>query len=162
MDEFAQPPSFADDNFFREDENNRRELKPAPLVDSSNTPTSPELFQAKVEPEMKKTKSVDKENKSEADKVKVLGKEKSISDERKMNTESISDFSDPLHSYMNLDDEVFKEPNNGQLLAVSELPQSNIFRKALDDTILSVSPFLKVNWFDFQERYIFLCFVNLC
>lgn len=64
-----------------------------------------------------------------------------------MNVESVSDFSDPLHLYLNLEDEVFSVGNestgSGQL-SVAELPLTNRFRKALDDTILSSSPYLQV------------------
>nr|CAD7398245.1 unnamed protein product [Timema poppensis] len=72
-------------------------------------------------------------------------KEKSsLSEEKRMNVESVSDFSDPLHLYLSLDDDVFSTgQQNGQQLSVAELPLSNHFRKALDDTILSASPFLK-------------------
>lgn len=77
----------------------------------------------------------------------LMMKDKSLSDERKMNVESISDFSDPLHQYLNLEDEVFSEHPTGQALSVEELPQPNRFCQALDDTILSVSPFLKVSFF---------------
>ncbi|XP_047111766.1 1-phosphatidylinositol 3-phosphate 5-kinase [Schistocerca piceifrons] len=71
-------------------------------------------------------------------------KEKSPPDDRKMNVESISDFSDPLHSYLNLEDDVFStDSQNGPSLSVSELPLCNRFRKALDDTILSGSPYIK-------------------
>lgn len=73
-------------------------------------------------------------------------KDKSPSDEKKINVESVSDFSDPLHSYLNLEDDVFNaEPHNGTLLSVEEVPASNKFRKALDDIILSGSPFLNVS-----------------
>nr|CAD7195046.1 unnamed protein product [Timema douglasi] len=68
----------------------------------------------------------------------------SLSEEKRMNVESVSDFSDPLHLYLSLDDDVFSTgQQNGQQLSVAELPLSNHFRKALDDTILSASPFLK-------------------
>lgn len=74
-------------------------------------------------------------------------KEKSLSEEKRMNVESVSDFSDPLHVYLNLEDEVFSAGNQntgyGQL-SVAELPLTNRFRKALDDTILSSSPYLQV------------------
>jgi 1-phosphatidylinositol-3-phosphate 5-kinase len=69
-------------------------------------------------------------------------KEKSLSEEKRTNVESVSDFSDPLHLYLNLDDEVFST-GSGQL-SVAELPLTNRFRKALDDTILCSSPYLQV------------------
>nr|CAD7457165.1 unnamed protein product [Timema tahoe] len=68
----------------------------------------------------------------------------SLSEEKRMNVESVSDFSDPLHLYLSLDDDVFSAgQQSGQQLSVAELPLSNHFRKALDETILSASPFLK-------------------
>ncbi|PSN57689.1 hypothetical protein C0J52_00310 [Blattella germanica] len=77
----------------------------------------------------------------------ISSKEKSLSEEKRMNVESVSDFSDPLHLYLNLEDEVFNTGNqntgSGQWLSVAELPLTNRFRKALDDTILSSSPYLK-------------------
>jgi hypothetical protein len=80
--------------------------------------------------------------------VRIGSKEKSLSEEKRMNVESVSDFSDPLHLYLNLEDEVFSSGNqstgSGQLLSVAELPLTNRFRKALDDTILSSSPYLQV------------------
>ncbi|XP_067015555.2 1-phosphatidylinositol 3-phosphate 5-kinase [Anabrus simplex] len=76
----------------------------------------------------------------------ISSKDKSPSEEKRMNVESVSDFSDPLHSYLQLDDEVFgSEHHSGsplEQLSVAELPLSNRFRKALDDTILSFSPYL--------------------
>ncbi|XP_069701423.1 1-phosphatidylinositol 3-phosphate 5-kinase isoform X2 [Periplaneta americana] len=78
--------------------------------------------------------------------VRIGSKEKSLSEEKRMNVESVSDFSDPLHLYLNLEDEVFnagtQSSGSGQWLSVAELPLSNRFRKALDDTILSSSPYL--------------------
>ncbi|XP_023718004.1 1-phosphatidylinositol 3-phosphate 5-kinase isoform X3 [Cryptotermes secundus] len=78
--------------------------------------------------------------------VRIGNKEKSLSEEKRMNVESVSDFSDPLHLYLNLEDEVFSVGNQstgfGQL-SVAELPLTNRFRKALDDTILSSSPYLQ-------------------
>jgi hypothetical protein len=79
--------------------------------------------------------------------VRIGNKDKSLSEEKRMNVESVSDFSDPLHLYLNLEDEVFSAGNqstgSGQL-SVAELPLTNRFRKALDDTILSSSPYLQV------------------
>jgi 1-phosphatidylinositol-3-phosphate 5-kinase len=81
--------------------------------------------------------------------VRISSKDKSASEEKRMNAESVSDFSDPLHVYLNLEDEVFGAGNqssaSGQCLSVAELPLTNRFRKSLDDTILSCSPYLKVN-----------------
>jgi 1-phosphatidylinositol-3-phosphate 5-kinase len=81
--------------------------------------------------------------------VRIGSKDKSASEEKRMNAECVSDFSDPLHVYLNLEDEVFGAGNqssgSGQCLSVAELPLTNRFRKSLDDTILTCSPYLKVN-----------------
>ncbi|RZB49897.1 1-phosphatidylinositol 3-phosphate 5-kinase [Asbolus verrucosus] len=57
---------------------------------------------------------------------------------KKMNTETVDDFTDPLQSY-NVDEEI---PEVREKLSVAELPFSNSFRKSLDDTILCISPYL--------------------
>lgn len=59
--------------------------------------------------------------------------------------EAVSDFSDPLRAIVNLEEEQISENNiNQQEFSVSELPLGNKFRKALEDNILSISPYLKV------------------
>lgn len=64
---------------------------------------------------------------------------------KRVTAESVSDFSDPLHQYLTLGEEESNvEINSAQHLAVAKIPYLNQFRKALDDTILSVSPYLKV------------------
>jgi 1-phosphatidylinositol-3-phosphate 5-kinase len=82
--------------------------------------------------------------------VRIGSKDKSTSEEKRMNVESVRDFSDPLHVYLNLEDEVFSAGHqstpSGQCLSVAELPLTNRFRKSLDDTILSFSPYLKVGF----------------
>jgi len=64
---------------------------------------------------------------------------------RATTTESVIDFSDPLHQYLTQGEDA---QNNScgvqQELAVARLPFLNKFRKALDDTTLSTSPYLKV------------------
>ncbi|XP_023248602.1 1-phosphatidylinositol 3-phosphate 5-kinase [Copidosoma floridanum] len=66
-------------------------------------------------------------------------------EKRSVHGESVSDKSDPLHQYLNEDeDEVFDELSpSGQCLSVADLPLLNKFKKALEGTILSVSPYLK-------------------
>lgn len=56
---------------------------------------------------------------------------------RKLETESISDFSDPLHSYLQLENDVF-QPEACDL-KVNALPVANTFSKLLDDIILCAS-----------------------
>ncbi|XP_014610416.1 PREDICTED: 1-phosphatidylinositol 3-phosphate 5-kinase isoform X2 [Polistes canadensis] len=66
-------------------------------------------------------------------------------EEKRIYGESISDHSDPLHQYLNEDEEdVFHQISpNGQYLSVADLPLLNKFKKALEGTVLSVSPYLK-------------------
>ncbi|XP_054715283.1 1-phosphatidylinositol 3-phosphate 5-kinase-like [Uloborus diversus] len=58
-------------------------------------------------------------------------------DNRKLETESISDFSDPLHSYLQLENDVFTVETCN--LKVDSLPVPNTFSKLLDDIILCCS-----------------------
>lgn len=167
MDEFAQPPMNTDVNFFKDDlspEKSKYETTPLGSRSVNNYLPTETYNKSRFEnenflssPSAKKIKNMDKENTSSEESSKelstsdyekqsmVCSKEKlASSDEKRINVESISDFSDPLHLYMNLEDEVFSETGTGQSLSVAEPSQSNRFRKALDDTILSVSPFIKV------------------
>ncbi|XP_076280826.1 1-phosphatidylinositol 3-phosphate 5-kinase fab1 isoform X3 [Lasioglossum baleicum] len=84
-----------------------------------------------------------KEIKEETEKPKI--KDKVVPEEKRIYGESISDRSDPLHQYLNEDEEdVFSQTSpNGQHLSVADLPLLNKFKKALEGTILSVSPYLK-------------------
>ncbi|KAL0116123.1 hypothetical protein PUN28_011173 [Cardiocondyla obscurior] len=76
------------------------------------------------------------------DKIKL--KEKISSEEKRIYGESISDRSDPLHQYLNEDDEdVFNHTSPSGQLSVADFPLFNKFKKALEDTVLSVSPYLK-------------------
>ncbi|XP_076042433.1 1-phosphatidylinositol 3-phosphate 5-kinase fab1 isoform X3 [Oratosquilla oratoria] len=62
--------------------------------------------------------------------------------------ETISDFSDPLHSYLNAGtspSDCYPMNSPPKALAVAELPFSNTFRKALDDNILSCTPYMRFN-----------------
>ncbi|XP_017877426.1 1-phosphatidylinositol 3-phosphate 5-kinase isoform X2 [Ceratina calcarata] len=107
-------------------------------IDSNEDPNSTmELFGGK------NSGKVTKSMKEETDKLKV--KDKVVSEEKRIYGESISDRSDPLHQYLNEDDEdVFSQTSpNAQHLSVADLPLLNTFKKALEGTILSVSPYLK-------------------
>jgi len=72
-------------------------------------------------------------------------KDKVSSDEKRIYGESISDRSDPLHQYLNEDEEDVSNRTspNGQRLSVADFPLFNKFKKALEGTVLSVSPYLK-------------------
>lgn len=63
---------------------------------------------------------------------------------RPVSSEAVSDFSDPLRSHIDPEDETVSEKVTiQQEFSVSELPLCNKFRKALEENILSISPFLK-------------------
>lgn len=67
-------------------------------------------------------------------------------EDKKITVEAIQDCSDPLQSYLNHSDEVIPKQTDVspiEQLSVAELPFSNKFRKSLDDTILSVSLYVK-------------------
>lgn len=102
-----------------------------------DTNSTVELFGGKT------TIKVNKNIKEEVEKSKI--KDKVVSEEKRIYGESISDHSDPLHQYLNEDEEdVFSQTSpNGQHLSVADLPLLNKFKKALEGTILSVSPYLK-------------------
>jgi len=72
-------------------------------------------------------------------------KDRISSEEKRIYGESISDRSDPLHQYLNEDEEdVFNRTSpSGQRLSVADFPLFNKFKKALEDTVLSISPYLK-------------------
>ncbi|XP_076246604.1 1-phosphatidylinositol 3-phosphate 5-kinase fab1 [Calliopsis andreniformis] len=91
----------------------------------------------------KDSEKTSKESEEEIEKPK--NKDKVVSEEKRIYGESISDRSDPLHQYLNEDEEdVFNQTSpNGQHLSVADLPLLNKFKKALEGTVLSVSPYLK-------------------
>lgn len=124
MDEFAQPPSITNDSFFEE-------------------PTSSDqLVHQNSQSKLNQKLNVDQS-------VSLKSRRRNSSDQpdttKRVTAESIIDFSDPLHQYLTLGEEANNVQGNGaQCLAVAKIPYLNQFRKALDDTILSVSPYLKV------------------
>lgn len=96
--------------------------------------SSMELFANKEEQKIEET----------LDKVKL--KDRISSEEKRTYGESISDRSDPLHQYLNEEDEedAFSRVSpNGQRLSVADFPLFNKFKKALEETALSVSPYMK-------------------
>ncbi|XP_012274493.1 1-phosphatidylinositol 3-phosphate 5-kinase isoform X2 [Orussus abietinus] len=75
---------------------------------------------------------------------KVKPRDEATTEEKRTYGRSVSDRSDPLHQYLNEED-IFEDENgpSGQRLSVADLPLLNKFKKALEDTILSVSPYMK-------------------
>lgn len=79
-------------------------------------------------------------------KTKTESKIKMDKEDKKITVETVQDCSDPLQSYLNHSDDLTSKQTDTNLveqLSVAELPFSNKFRKSLDDTILSVSLFVK-------------------
>ncbi|KAJ3663453.1 hypothetical protein Zmor_007712 [Zophobas morio] len=115
MDEFAQPPNSA-----------------CEFLDDSSKENSPKLPTAETKVE-KKSENGDDEVFVRAEPKQHLG----VSEGKKMNSETVEDFTDPLQSsYHDVGGET------KEILSVAELPFSNSFRKSLDDTILCISPYL--------------------
>lgn len=158
MDEFAQPPDPKTDEFF---DDSSKESSPdfhlnRDIKDKDNLITT--MFQQK------------NKNQNASIDIKEKGKKKSLlyvllyvyncilekktneeenntsnktNEEKKLLTKSVEDYSDPLHSYLTHDDVLDDKNNSFQQLSVAELPFSNKFRKAIDETILSTSPYLQ-------------------
>lgn len=171
MDEFARPPSPKDNSFLDESiENTSKEVDPisknfvkssdhfaeiskSTVVDHSNPYDTLKLFKTKTRSISEESKTSDKvdlganttkdEVLNNSEKAKL--KERLSFDDKRIYGESVSDRSDPLHQYLNEDeDNSFSQVSpNGQQLSVADLPLLNKFKKALEGTILSVSPYLK-------------------
>lgn len=60
------------------------------------------------------------------------------SEEKKINVETVEDFTDPLQC-----DHIEDEDKSKEKLSVAHLPFSNSFKKTLDDTVLCISPYLR-------------------
>lgn len=158
MDEFVQPPNPKADEFFsdgsskesspdfnvnleiKETSSQSNENKTKDAQNKDNTKLEKSFTQKETHFDYAVLAKKDEDN--DSTKEKTNSSTRSSNDEKKLPTESIEDFSDPLHLYLNVEDDVFKT-NNNQQFSVAELPFSNKFRKALDDTILSISPYLK-------------------
>ena len=89
------------------------------------------------------------DNSEEANRSKL--REKIICEEKRVHGESVSDRSDPLHQYLKEENETSANVANDEISAmrarqrlnVADLPLLNKFKKALEDTTLSFSPYLK-------------------
>lgn len=140
MDEFAQPPISKMDEFF----NDSKESSPDMILNRNiaDKIVFPKKIFEEESPEYTITEYKEKKSSSLPEKKVCEGENviKNILDEKKVLTKSVEDYSDPLHSY--LTGEETNDKSNSVQLSVQELPFSNKFRKALDETMLSVSPYL--------------------
>lgn len=133
MDEFAQPPINKNDEFFNDSKENSPEIVNKNITDKFVLPNN--IFdEEKIENNLTETENK-KEKKCEAEPI-----SKNLTDDKKIPAKSVEDYSDPLHSY--LTGENYEKNSVTQEFSVQELPFSNKFRKALDETILSISPYL--------------------
>lgn len=150
MDEFAQPPHQKDEFFDDSKEStpelpiSKLQIPEEPIKLQNENKIKLELFSdGENDTEffsMSKKSNSESSNNDHAKAEKIENNHKVTSESRKITLESASDFSDPLLSG-NVEDDVFKS-NNSEKFSVAELPFSNDFRKALDDTILCISPYL--------------------
>ncbi|KAK4877008.1 hypothetical protein RN001_009514 [Aquatica leii] len=136
MDEFAQPPN-SKDEFFDDSKENSPDLPISKIQFDNDNKSRIDLF-LDIENDTEFFSSSTKSG--VLDSVKTLQTKNEKLSSQKIAAESTSDFSDPLLS-CNLEDDVFKA-NNSEKFSVAELPFANSFRKALDDTILCISPYM--------------------
>lgn len=109
------------------------------VLETSSEQNTLELFSSTVAKDIESTDKIDQPSE-----IKAKLKEKIPSEEKRVYGESVSDRSDPLHQYLNEEEDSFQRVSpTGQSLSVADLPLLNKFKKALDDTTLSFSPYLK-------------------
>lgn len=125
MDEFAQPPDYKCE-FFDEG----KELSPIQISKRITEKSCKEVSNRKEELILKNNISQNDE--------KIPFSTQISNEDRNLTVQSVNDFSDPLHSSYDNDSSIMEQHQ----LSVSELPFSNKFRKALDDTMLCVSPYV--------------------
>ncbi|XP_063596090.1 1-phosphatidylinositol 3-phosphate 5-kinase-like isoform X3 [Penaeus indicus] len=153
MDEYTLIPPLPSESFDLEDQVFEEDLKTGPKAGSLD-----------LEPVTKNSKSSAKKEDGEAasaeqgatnrsrslnsqrDPVSSSGEvsvsSSGTSDKAKL-SQTISDFSDPLHSYLNSGTSPQEAPLDSTHTSLSVTEFSNTFRKALEDTIFSCSPYLK-------------------
>ncbi|KAK7071564.1 hypothetical protein SK128_017814 [Halocaridina rubra] len=173
MDEYILIPPLPSESFELEDQvfESQQDLKKKKQMDQETTT----LMSFSDEPETGKNilesskNSIDRDNesvssssseqvnKSKSPKIDSQRDTVSVSGESTISTpgtldktklsQTISDFSDPLHSYLNAGASPQEVPRESSLacLSLTEVAVNSTFRKALDETILSCSPYLKYN-----------------
>ncbi|XP_044763369.1 1-phosphatidylinositol 3-phosphate 5-kinase [Coccinella septempunctata] len=128
MDEFAQPPEFKCE-FFDE----TKEITSFQTTQQNNEKFSDDLKTWKEEEFLKNN-----QNNALCMEERIQYSSQTSNEDRNLTVQMVNDFSDPLHSSYNDSSAVEQH----QAFEVSELPFSNKFRKALDDTILCISPYV--------------------
>lgn len=161
MDEFAKPPCPKNDSFFCGSKENSPDnkndtdngfLNQNHLSTDNKTETTVETLDNMIENENNNifeenisitTTTCKQKNEhecnNECNEVEISLSNTNTKNDSKRKLSKTDAFNDPLQFY---EDDVFNDTNNTQKLSVSEVPLLNRFRKALDYTILSYSPFL--------------------
>nr|CFW94242.1 Eka-PIP kinase protein [Euperipatoides kanangrensis] len=137
MDEFALPPPIIEESPIIDDPDELRNLNKLSVncsyQDSKNDIKEEEKLLKKLH------NSLSDSNRNE--KSSEVNDSKETSGVGEVTKELLDDFSDPLHSYqISQDDSIFQESVQ---LCVESISIENCFRKALNDTILSCSPFVR-------------------
>ncbi|XP_071447808.1 1-phosphatidylinositol 3-phosphate 5-kinase isoform X2 [Hetaerina americana] len=162
MDEFAMPPAPPPPD---------SELFGDSLYSTDGVPTNSQSYNWKGEENSEGNKEVLPSEKKPTpfQSTRIMTKEKALEDRKTVAAETVSDFSDPLHSYLSVGsatspdvsssdkgsetmavtqqsefEEIHDEVFSSNKLSVASNPrESNRFRKALDDIVLSASPYLR-------------------
>lgn len=147
MDEFAMPPSLPDElslliesseHINRNHENHDAEINKKITNMGSECTTNFNNLKFSSRPTTLNLKNVKNPE------VDIKLKENIEDMHKKKESKYIEDFSDPLRSYLQSeDDSIFH--HHGSSLHVASLPFSNQFRKALDDVVLCISPNIKIS-----------------
>ncbi|CAH0389172.1 unnamed protein product [Bemisia tabaci] len=145
MDEFARPPNFSVDSFLKESppstnlQKNIETREPKPKFSVGGEDTE-DLGNLNMDEEVKPKKSELTQD-GEFTSLRAIKNQNN----EKTSKNVISDYSDPLHIYLNSEDQCVSNmycSKSDQALSIAEVPRANSFRKILDETILCVSPFL--------------------
>ena len=147
MDEFALVPPLPSENFDLDDQvfldedlaktnlspNKETDFKPS--KENTSTPVKKNLPKLTLD-ETKSTNTFDSESLEEISSTPAIPCDRTAS-------QTVSDFSDPLHLYLNAGSLSVPDKFDEAAIMVEVLEVKNNFKKALHDTILSCSPILK-------------------
>lgn len=153
MDEYTLIPPLPSESFDLEDQVFEEELKSTaksgsldlePMTKSSKSSAKKENGESTISEHgaPNRSKSLNSHREPVSSSGEVSMSSSGTSDKAKL-SQTISDFSDPLHSYLNSGTSPQETPIDSAHTSLSVTEFSNTFRKALEDTIFSCSPYLK-------------------
>ncbi|XP_047499602.1 1-phosphatidylinositol 3-phosphate 5-kinase-like isoform X5 [Penaeus chinensis] len=151
MDEYTLIPPLPSESFDLEDQVFEEELKSGPKAGSLDLEPMRKKSSAKKEDgetasaeqgATNRSRSLNSQRDPVSSSGEVSVSSSGTSDKAKL-SQTISDFSDPLHSYLNSGTSPQEAPLDSTHTSLSVTEFSNTFRKALEDTIFSCSPYLK-------------------